>query len=56
MEEIDEQDISKSKSPHDEILEMDGSQEHSLPSRPLDDNDYNDNDKKGIFNSLAAIQ
>jgi len=56
MEEIDKQDISNGKSPYDEILEMGGSQEHGSPSQPLDDNDDNDNDKKGIFNSLLAIQ
>jgi hypothetical protein len=53
---MDEQDISKGKSPYNESLEMDGAEEHTSPSRPLDDNDDNDNDKKGIFDSLLAIQ
>jgi hypothetical protein len=50
---MNEQDISKGKSPYNESLEIDDAEEHTAPSRPLDDNGDNDNDKKGIFDSAG---
>lgn len=56
MEEMDEQDISKGKSPYNDNLGIGGAEEYTPPSRPIDDNGDNDNDKNGIFESLLAIQ
>ncbi|KAE9376051.1 hypothetical protein N431DRAFT_543398 [Stipitochalara longipes BDJ] len=55
MEEIDEQDISKGKTPYNESFEIGGAEEDTPPPRPLDDHDDNDNDKKGLLNRCPTI-